>query len=203
MLPSRVSWREAGATFVAVANAAIDVTFGCHDGHHMTTTLLDDAFAHHAWATNRLIDVCGSLVDDQLATSVPGTFGRIFDTLRHTVGADCWYLHRLTGGSHPTIDEDAADLAALRDETERHGTEWLALLAAGQDADDVVSVHRDDGSATHAPRGIRLAQALHHGTDHRSQVCTALTALGIDPPEVDAWAFGLATGRVTEVEPTT
>ena len=169
----------------------------------MTTTLLDDAFAHHAWATTRLIDACETLTPDQLATSVPGTFGSILETLRHTVGADCWYLHRLSGGSHATIDEDAADLAALRDETERHGMEWLALLAAGQEADDVISVQHEDGSATHAPRGIRLAQALHHGTDHRSQVCTAITALGIEPPDVAVWAFGAATGRVTEVEPTT
>ena len=167
----------------------------------MTTTLLDDAFAHHVWATVRLLDACAELTTDQLDASVPGTFGSIIETLRHTVGADCWYLHRLTGEAHDPIDEDGADLAALRDETDRHGGEWLALLAAGQDPDDVVSVHRDDGSATHAPRGIRLAQALHHGTDHRSQVCTALTALGIVPPDVDAWAFGVIVGRVTEVEP--
>jgi hypothetical protein len=32
---------------------------------------------------------------------------------------------------------------------------------------------------------------------------TALTALGIEPPDVAVWAFGAATGRVTEVEPTT
>ena len=37
--------------------------------------------------------------------------------------------------------------------------------------------------------GIRLAQALHHGTDHRSQICTALTTLGVEPPEIDVWAF--------------
>ncbi|HYF10884.1 MAG TPA: hypothetical protein VEC09_01130, partial [Actinomycetota bacterium] len=61
---------------------------------------------------------------------------------------------------------------------------------------------RDDGSETHAPRGIRLAQAVHHGTDHRSQTCTALTTLGIEPPEIDVWDFGLVTGSVLEVEPT-
>ena len=66
----------------------------------MTTTLLDDAFAHHAWATTRLLDACEALAADQLASSVPGTFGSIIETLRHTVGADCWYLHRLTGEAH-------------------------------------------------------------------------------------------------------
>jgi uncharacterized damage-inducible protein DinB len=61
--------------------------------------------------------------------------------------------------------------------------------------------HRADGSETHAPLGIRLAQAIHHGTDHRSQICTALTSLGIKPPEIDAWDFAAKEGRLTEVAP--
>ena len=59
-----------------------------------------------------------------------------------------------------------------------------------------------DGSETHAPKGIRLAQVIHHGTDHRSQICTALTQLGVEPPEIDVWAYGVASGRITEVAPT-
>ena len=176
---------------------------GWHHAGHMTTTLLDDAFAHHAWATTRILDASEGLTADQLATSVPGTFGTIIETLRHTVGADCWYLHRLGGGAHPTIDEETATLATLRDEMVGHGPAWLALLAAGQDPDDVISVVRDDGSATHAPRGLRIAQVLHHGTDHRSQVCTAITALGIQPPDVDLWTFGVLTDRSIEVDATT
>ncbi|HEX9124342.1 MAG TPA: hypothetical protein VF984_13465, partial [Actinomycetota bacterium] len=62
--------------------------------------------------------------------------------------------------------------------------------------------HRDDGSETHAPVSIRLAQVLHHGTDHRSQICTVLTTLGIEPPAIDVWDFGLQDGRVVEVPPT-
>ena len=50
--------------------------------------------------------------------------------------------------------------------------------------------------------GVRIAQAIHHGTDHRSQICTALTTLGLEPPLIDVWAFGLQTGRVVEVPPT-
>jgi uncharacterized damage-inducible protein DinB len=49
--------------------------------------------------------------------------------------------------------------------------------------------------------GIRLAQALHHGTDHRSQICTALTTLGVEPPSIDVWDFGERDGRVVEIPP--
>ncbi len=45
------------------------------------------------------------------------------------------------------------------------------------------------GSESHAPLGIRLAQVLDHGT-HRSQICTALTTLGVEPPDIDVWDFG-------------
>ena len=41
----------------------------------------------------------------------------------------------------------------------------------------------------------RTAQVIHHGTDHRSQICTALTSLGLTPPAIDVWAFAQATGR--------
>jgi hypothetical protein len=50
---------------------------------------------------------------------------------------------------------------------------------------------------------IRLAQVLHLGTDHRSQICTDLTTLRVDPPEIDIWDFGIQDGRVVEIPPKT
>jgi uncharacterized damage-inducible protein DinB len=42
---------------------------------------------------------------------------------------------------------------------------------------------------------VRLAQVVHHGTDHRSQVSTALTSLGVEPPDIDVWAYAREFGR--------
>jgi uncharacterized damage-inducible protein DinB len=168
----------------------------------MTRPSLSDAFAHHVWATLRLIDTCRPLTNEQLATAVPGTYGSILDTMRHLVGADAGYLYALTEGQFPTIDEDAMNLGELRAEMDRHGPAWVSVLAADPDPDRVVIRRYDDGSATHAPVGIRLDQAVHHGTDHRSQICTALTSLGIEPPDIDAWDFALADGRLVETPPT-
>jgi uncharacterized damage-inducible protein DinB len=162
----------------------------------MSRPLLDDAFAHHVWATVRILDACLELSDDQLETSVPGTFGSILDTARHTVGADAGYLFVLSGGQWPEIDEALMDLAGLREVMVGHGPAWAALVAGELDPDANVVRHRDDGSKSHAPLGIRLAQVLHHGTDHRSQICTALTTLGIEPPAIDAWDFGRQGDRV-------
>jgi uncharacterized damage-inducible protein DinB len=121
--------------------------------------------------------------------------------MRHLVGADASYLFVLTDGRVPEIDEDQMDLPALRAVMEGNGPAWATLLAQELDPDSIVVRHRDDGSESHAPVGIRLAQALHHGTDHRSQVCTALTALGVEPPAIDVWDFAEHEGRLAEVRP--
>jgi len=162
------------------------------------TSSLGDAFAHHGWATLRVLDVCGELSDEQLATSVPGTYGSILDTLRHTVGADVSYLVVLSGGQRASIDEDVMDIPQLRREMEIDADAWANVVAGDLDPEEILERHRPDGSKTFAPRGIRLAQALHHGTDHRSQICTALTALGIEPPAIDVWDFADTQGRLRE-----
>ncbi len=167
----------------------------------MSTSLLADAFGHHCWATIGLIDACLPLSGDQLATVVPGTYGSIIDTMRHLVGADRSYLSLLSGGTVEVVDEDGLDLASLRAVMEADGPAWQALLTRELDPDRVVVRHRDDGSESAAPLGIRLAQAIHHGTDHRSQVCTALTSLGIEPPAIDAWDYARQDGRLSEVVP--
>jgi uncharacterized damage-inducible protein DinB len=70
----------------------------------------------------------------------------------------------------------------------------MELLAGDLDP-DADMVEHGDGWDFHAPLGIRINQVIHHGTDHRSQICTALTSLGIEPPGIDLWDFGEATGR--------
>jgi uncharacterized damage-inducible protein DinB len=79
---------------------------------------------------------------------------------------------------------------------------WSAVLRTELDPTAVVTRHRDDGSTSTAPLAVRLAQVVHHGTDHRSQICTALTTLGIVPPDIDVWAYADAEGRLSETPPT-
>jgi uncharacterized damage-inducible protein DinB len=165
----------------------------------LTRSDLEDAFGHHVWATEQLIDLCASLSAEELTRPVPGTYGPILDTLRHIVGADAWYLFVISGGTVPRIDESAMGPGELRTVIERHAAAWSSVLATAADPDVEVVAHRDDGTEGHAPLGVRLAQALHHGTDHRSQICTGLTALGVTPPDIDVWAFGERDGRVFDV----
>ncbi len=167
----------------------------------MARHILADAFGHNVWATLVLLDECASLTPDELSTNVPGTYGSILDTLRHTVGADISYLALLSGDRVERIDEDAMDIPQLRAAMEQVGPEWERVLAEDRDPDEDVVRHRDDGIDSHAPFGVRLAQVIHHGTDHRSQICTALTSLGIEPPDIDVWAYADSVGRAVDLEP--
>src|SRR5690606_31368231 len=104
----------------------------------------------------------------------------------------------LTGGRVEEIEEDGVNLAKLRSAMEANGPAWSDLVTGDLDTHAIVTRHRDDGSESHAPLTIRLAHVIHHGTDHRSQICTALTTLGIEPPAIDVWDFAEQDGRLSE-----
>jgi uncharacterized damage-inducible protein DinB len=160
----------------------------------MTRHPLEDAFRHNAWATVRLIDACAALTLEQLATDVPGTYGSIHRTLHHLVDSDTWYLSFFREEVIVQMDDELRELPELRAAIEANGVLWLEVLADEPDPDR--QIEDLDGDTRYlAPVGVRLAQVVQHGTDHRSQVCTALTLLGVEPPDIAVWAYGDATGR--------
>jgi uncharacterized damage-inducible protein DinB len=196
-----VGWTTANEPAARATGAAFALALrGLWYSDRMSRSLLDDAFAHHVWATLRLIDACLALSPAQLDAAVPATDRSILATMRHVIVSDSFDLFVASGERGSFIRADRMGLAELRAAMEDIGTGWSRLLDEGIDADAVLrEVDPDDGFQRHAPMGIRLAQALHHGTDHRSQICTALTTLGVEPPAVDVFSFGLQDGRVVEV----
>jgi uncharacterized damage-inducible protein DinB len=169
----------------------------------MTRSILADAFDHHVWATLRILDALAPLSDAQLEANVPGTYGSILETARHLVGADRWYLWTLSRGAIDEIDDASMSIAELRAAMEPDAAAWRAILATNPDVDEDVVLTRDDGSESHATWGVRLAQAVHHGTDHRSQIATALTTLGYTPPDMDLWDWAMTVDKhhLTEAQP--
>jgi len=55
-----------------------------------------------------------------------------------------------------------------------------------------------DRGAYEVRAGIFLAQALNHANHHRAQVCAMLKGLGVQPPDIQAWEYALASGRLWE-----
>ena len=167
--------------------------------------MLVQGLGHHSWATEQLLDRCAALSDEELTRHIPAIYGSTLDTVRHLVDADNWYLWCISGGDLGVKDFDAhgLPLAALRPVATATAAGWVEIAGRGLDPDAEIVVHHADGRVSSATVGIRLAQVLHHGSDHRSQISTALTVLGHAPPEFDVWAYGETIGLVREeqIEP--
>ena len=143
-----------------------------------------------------------SLSVEDLETSVLGTRGPILETLRHLVLNDTFDLFVLSGDRAFDNDDEDMTLAEARATMERNGAGWAEYVSRSLDPDEMVhEIDKSDGFQRWAPVAFRLAEVLDHGTDHRSQVCTALTSLGVEPPRIDVFNYGLAVGRITEKLP--
>jgi uncharacterized damage-inducible protein DinB len=161
----------------------------------MNEALLE-AFRHNSWATRELLGVCPDLSEEQLTTPAAGTFGSILETFNHIVRSDAAYVRRLLGSGPAWLDQDeSADLAELGTRVDETAQLWERLLAEPVDAERVIVV---DEGANEVRAGVFVAQALHHGNAHREQICAILTGHGIEPPDVQAWGYAWATGRLWE-----
>jgi len=157
------------------------------------STLLRAMFAHHLWATEKLIDRLDGLPPEQLDVSVPGTYGSTIDTLTHLIDADARYLLRLRDPSPPPAGDDrtGVPLATLRAEVGEHRLRWdeaLDELERGE-LHAAIRNHQSGFPDTDDAEGLLLLQAIHHGDDHRTQICSTLGALGAEVPELDGWEY--------------
>ena len=144
---------------------------------------------HHTWATLGLLDHCLSLSPAQLELNAPGTYGSIHATLEHLVRADRRYLGGISGGGRIPPPEALPPVAELRADMERQAKAWSELLARVDEVD--VTLPEDPGEfpeIEHAV-GLFLVQAVHHGNDHRTHVCTILGAHGLEAPELSGWEY--------------
>jgi uncharacterized damage-inducible protein DinB len=163
--------------------------------------VLLDPIRHNTWATGSLIQFCRDqdLTPEQLTdvTGV-GTYGGILATLDHIVRCDGSYLRRVVDRPLDWVDsEPATELETLARWNAEAGDLWEVLLGQEIDVERVIIV---DNNTRGARVGIFLAQAINHANHHREQVCAILTGLGIEPPDIQAWEYAWATGRIWDLD---
>jgi uncharacterized damage-inducible protein DinB len=168
--------------------------------HARVTSPLVDPLAHNSWATRQLIGFCrDTLSPEQLQATTEGTYGTILATLQHVVGAEGRYRLRLAGRGPdwPAKPEDTPDLDRLERMNDEMAGWWQELAATEFDPDRRIDVTNPAfGDPFEVTAGMLVAQSINHGNEHRAQVFTILTTIGIEPPELDGWAWGEATGRL-------
>jgi uncharacterized damage-inducible protein DinB len=159
---------------------------------------LRDLFAHHIWATRALIDACRPLTDEQLTAPGSAAYGSILETLNHFIGSDSHYMRQL-GGEPPAwldVHEDQ-NLDGLTRRIDEASDAWARFLDASEFDPQLVLVLPEHEGVYRTHAGVVLAQVFMHGTLHREQVCSMLTALGIQPPDLQPWAYADTTGLGT------
>lgn len=148
-------------------------------------------FDHHVWATRALMDRLEALPEAELDAEIPGTYGGMLTTLTHLVDADDRYLLRLERPEPPPYQErGAVPLEELRRELDEHVRRWARVLEDLEAGALRAQIARsEDYPDVQRAESLLLAQAIHHGDDHRTQICSTLGALGLEVPDLDVWTF--------------
>lgn len=157
-----------------------------------------DLAAHHGWATAELLAYCQGLDEATLNATIPGTYGTIIETLRHMIDAEMSYVFRLTAAwpERPWAYDEPAGIDLLLERAALLAATLEQFLATDWDDERIGDAYGDEGPLD-VRAGVFLAQTIHHANEHRAHVCTILGALGHEPPDVSAWGYAHATGRMT------
>jgi uncharacterized damage-inducible protein DinB len=164
----------------------------------MSENILAKLFEHNNWANNLTIQACYALSDEQLdAEPQSATIGNIRDTLVHLVRSQRGYLALLT----LPVEERPNTSLAFAELQQSASTSGEALLALARDESSKyfqTRVQTRDGYWVEP--WVVMVQIINHATEHREQINSMITALGIEPPNLDGWGYGEATNALAPIE---
>jgi uncharacterized damage-inducible protein DinB len=165
-------------------------------------SVLEALFHHNTWANLKLLDYCEGLNDEQLETSTAGTYGSIRDTLLHIVRAEVGYVYRASGKlpDDPPQRGHFPGFAPLKRAAQWAGEELLQLAVSAR-ADTIVQEVQPETPDVIEQFTLAslMMQAINHSTEHRTQVSTTVTQLGLEPPDMSGWQYMVETGEYQEV----
>ena len=154
---------------------------------------LDRQLKHMAWANTEMFSVLAALPADALAFTSPGSEWSVGAIAHHLVTAAENYAQRLHGeprAEKRDLPASVADLAALAAVVEVADAKLLA--GAQLPGDEIITWISFGGEEIFVPRWVLVNQAVHHATEHRSQIAGALAANGntsLDLDALDVWTY--------------
>ena len=163
----------------------------------MTGNFLSKLFEHNNWANQQIIQACSALSDEQLdAEPKSATKGTIRRTLVHLVSSQRGYLALLT---LPAEERPRGSVAfsELQESVRRSGEGLLALARDESSKPLTARLQTTDGYSVEP--WVVMVQVINHASEHREQINSMLSALGITPPDLDGWSFGEATDALKPI----
>lgn len=163
----------------------------------MSEDFLAKLFEHNNWANQKIIEACCALTDEQLDTEPHSvTKGTIRRTLVHLVSSQESYLRTLTLPVEERLHPRTVPFAEL-EESARLSGEGLLALAKGEQKPLEARLKTRDGHYTEP--WVVMLQVINHATEHREQIKSMLSALGVTPPDIDGWDYGYATSTLVPI----
>jgi uncharacterized damage-inducible protein DinB len=161
------------------------------------TISLERLLAHMAWANQKTISHLQSLTEESLKAFATNPEWFVAEIIHHIVDSADHYAFRISGvpaltnPGDPCIDDvlKLSDLARIK---EQAATVDKALFDCMKLDDIQIEFKNYEGKQVKRWRSTILSQSIHHATEHRAQIASALEAKGftpIDLDELDLWAF--------------
>jgi len=163
----------------------------------MVENFLGKLFEHNNWANLQIIQACSALIDEQLdAEPQSATKGSIRLTLLHLVASQQGYLRILTLPLEARLDASTVAFAELQESASKSG-EGLLALARGEQKPLKPQLQTRDGYFVEP--WVLMVQVINHTTEHREQISSMLSSLGVTPPDLDGWSYGEATNALIPI----
>jgi uncharacterized damage-inducible protein DinB len=163
----------------------------------MAKIFLEKLFEHNNWANLQIIQACSTLSDEQLdAEPQTMTKGSIRRTLIHLVSSQQSYLRTLTLPLEERRNPPTVAFAELQESVKMSG-EGLLALARGEQKPFQPQLQTRDGF--YVQPWVLMVQIINHATEHREQINSMLSALGVTPPDLDGWSYGEATNALIPI----
>jgi len=156
---------------------------------------IDRLLAHMKWANRLTIEHLQSLSDEALKSFAINSDWFVGEIMHHIVDSADYYAYRITGKRCDVSGEKIQELESIKD-LEFLKTQAEVIDSALQECaklDDIqMEFENYAGKLVKRWRSTILSQAIHHATEHRAQIASALEAKGFTPvdlDELDLWAF--------------
>jgi uncharacterized damage-inducible protein DinB len=163
----------------------------------MTENVLVKLFEHNNWANLQIIQACSALNEVQLdAEPQSATAGSIRSTLMHLVSAQRGYLSLLTQPVSERRNKPLAFTELLESAT--LSGEGLRSLVK-DDSSQFLYTRLQTMDGFYVEPWVVLLQVINHATEHREQIKSMLSALGLTPPSIDSWDYGEKTNALVPI----
>ena len=162
--------------------------------------VLQEIFRHNLWANQAILEACKDLDDELLDAESSTGVGSIRETLLHIAANEEGYVALVAGDEPSSSLRDFDEVPGFDVIGERlfgSGTAFIDL-ADQLDAETTVTATFEDAE-WQIRAMVPLIQAINHGTEHREQIKSMMTAAGITPPTIDLWAYSAGHGYLQMV----